>query len=149
MDLPFQTIFDELTARLSDGPMQFRFIVQPTMAAILGIRAGIVDARSGLPPFVWSLVSRQAASKSHLETALRHLAIPILIATVLDAIVQYIMFEHIRPLMALVVGTVLMALPYSIARGLSNRIRSRTGAREQRGNHRAQPVPHDLDAHRK
>jgi hypothetical protein len=130
MDMSFQAILDELSLRLTSGPFQFRLIVQPTMAAILGVRAGIADAESGAPPFLWGVLSRQAACKGDLKTALRHLTFPILIATALDALVQYLMFGHIHPLSALSVGTVLMALPYSAARGLTNRIQSRRARRE-------------------
>ena len=150
MDLSLKAILDELTIRVSTGPMQLRFILQPTMAAILGVRAGLVDATTGMPPFIWSLLSWRAVSKPHLEIALRHVAGPILIAAVLDAIVQYTMFRHVRPLAALIVGTVLMALPYAVGRGLSNRIKSRSvAAREQRAKHGVRPIPHDLDPHRK
>jgi hypothetical protein len=57
--------------------MQFRFILQPTMAAILGVRAGLVDATTGCRPPIWGLLSGRAVSKRHLEIALRHLAVPI------------------------------------------------------------------------
>ena len=34
-----------------DGPMRLRFMLQPTMAAIAGIRDGRQDARSGRAPY--------------------------------------------------------------------------------------------------
>ena len=131
MDLSFTAILDELTSRLSGGPFRFRLIVQPVMAAILGVRAGVADAKSGMSPFILGLLTRRAVSKSHVKTALRHLTVPVLIATVLDALVQYIMFGHIRPLTALIVGTLLMSTPYSLARALSNRVRTRRGVGPQ------------------
>src|SRR3954451_5380247 len=34
-----------------DGPMSFRFLIQPAMAILFAIRAGLRDARQGEPPF--------------------------------------------------------------------------------------------------
>jgi len=148
MDLSLKTLLDELAARVSDGPMQFRFVVQPVMAAILGTRDGFADAKTGTPPFVMALMLRQVDRRT-VQHALRRLALPILIASLIDAIIQFVMFQLVRPLTALIVGTVLMGLPYATARGFANRIRSRNAAREQRTDHGAQPVPHNLDPHRK
>src|SRR5262252_3042621 len=46
---------EDLPKRLT-GPGRFRFILQPTFAIILGIRAGKADARLGRPPYLYSLV---------------------------------------------------------------------------------------------
>ena len=150
MDLSLKTILDELMTRIATGPFQFRFILQPAMATLLGVRDGLADAKSGSPPFLWGLLSRRIASKGQFKTALRHLMVPVVIATVLDAVVQYLTFSHIRPLTALIVGTILMSLPYTTARGVANRLRSRRDtARKQRAKQGAQPVPHYLDRHSK
>jgi hypothetical protein len=36
------------------GTLNFRFILQPTVAAILALRAGINDARNGRPAYLWA-----------------------------------------------------------------------------------------------
>jgi len=102
--------------------MHLRFIVQPIMAAILGIRAGIHDSRQATPPFIWSLCTQSAGRKRQLKQAGEHLVIPLIVAIVLDGIVQYLLFQRIRVLGAVILGTILMGLPYSLARGLTNRI---------------------------
>ena len=102
--------------------MQVRFIVQPIMAAVLGIRAGIHDARQATPPFIWSLCTRPEGRKRQLKQALKHLMIPLIVAIVLDGIVQYLLFDRIRILGAVILGTLLMGLPYSLTRGIANRI---------------------------
>ena len=124
MDFSFTQISDELLARISSGPMQFRLIVQPAMALLLGVRDGLMDARLGSPPFLWGLLFHRDRLKPYLKSALRRLQVPIVVATLADAIVQYLMLGYVRPITAVIVGTLLMGLPYSIARGLSNRIRS-------------------------
>jgi hypothetical protein len=104
--------------------MYLRFVVQPIMAAILGIRAGIRDARQGTPPFIWSLCRQPEGRKRQLKQAMAHLAIPLVLAIVLDGIVQYLLFKWVRVLGAVILGTILMGLPYSLARGLANRVAS-------------------------
>ena len=46
---------EELPQRFT-GPGRFRFILQPMIAIFLGIRGGLVDAKSGKPPYVFSLI---------------------------------------------------------------------------------------------
>jgi hypothetical protein len=124
MDWSIKQVADELVQRVLEGPMQFRFIVQPVTAACLGIRDGLSDFRAGAPQFfpaLWHAHER----KTSWRTLLRRLRWPVLIATAVDAVVQHIMFGHLRPLSAVLVGTGMMALPYSAARGLANLIRSR------------------------
>src|SRR5262245_13338962 len=113
-------VLERLSARIA-GPMHVRFLIQPLMAILLGIRDGVREAHAGAPPFVWDLCTTEGRGRK-IARALKQLTIPILIATVLDGIVQYMLFREVRVLGALVLGTLLMGLPYSIARGLANRI---------------------------
>jgi hypothetical protein len=126
MEWSIQQVFDELIVRVREGPMQFRFILQPAMAAALGIRDGLADCRAGAPPLLTTLFSRGFGGMPWKKLLLR-LCTPILVATAIDAVVQVLMFGHVRPLSALIVGTTLMAFPYCGARGLSNRLRMRPG----------------------
>jgi hypothetical protein len=127
MDWSLKQVMDELVQRVLDGPMQFRFVLQPAMAASLGIRDGLADFRAGVPAILPALLTRAGDRASLWKMLLRRLRWSIFAATAIDAAVQYVMFRHIRPLSALIVGSALMALPYCIARGLSNGIRSRRG----------------------
>jgi hypothetical protein len=43
--------FVEGLARRLTGPASFRFILQPLIAAIAGVRDGVSDAKLGLPPY--------------------------------------------------------------------------------------------------
>ncbi len=111
---------NDLAARVT-GPMSFRFILQPAIALFLGIRDGLLDARAGTPPFVVDLILRPQNRARQLKTALHRLLTPIVIAVLLDAIAQYLIFHRVRPVAALLVGTFVMGLPYALARGISNR----------------------------
>jgi hypothetical protein len=46
-----QVFFAHLLARLS-GPGAFRFVLQPLVAVLLGIRDGRADAKAGRPPYL-------------------------------------------------------------------------------------------------
>lgn len=131
----FAQFLEKLVARLT-GPMHFRLILQPLVAIALGIRDGLKDARAGRPPFLMDLIVRPEGRRRQLKQALQSLIKPLIIAIVLDAVVQYLMFGAIYPVAAVFVGVVLIAVPYSLARGLTNRIVSgRTkamGARARR-----------------
>lgn len=112
---------ERLVARFT-GPMNLRFIVQPLIAIILGIRDGVHDAREGIAPFLWNLCTRREGRKRQLNKVLKRLLIPLIVAVVLDAIVQYMLFQRIRVLGAVIMGVTIMGLPYAFARELTNRI---------------------------
>jgi hypothetical protein len=56
MDHMWERIGSQLIARVS-GPMKFRLVLQPCMAAFFAIRAGLADVKAGKPPWFWELVS--------------------------------------------------------------------------------------------
>lgn len=124
-------ILDGIMARVT-GPMSFRFILQPLMMIILGIKDGLADAKAGSPPFIFDLVFNPEGRPRDFKNAFKSLVKPIIFATVLDLVAQYLIFKEVRHpavrlVPALVVGTLVMGVPYSIARGLSNRIATRRG----------------------
>ncbi len=116
----FETVVERVIARVT-GPMSLRFVLQPAMAILLGIRDGRLDARAGAPPFGWALVFMKGR-KAAVKSALSALLVPIIIGSLMDAIAQYLIFHQVRPFWALVMGTLVMGLPYIAARGISNRI---------------------------
>ncbi len=119
--------FGDMLARLH-GPGRFRFILQPTVAILLGIRDGRKDARRGAPPFLWALIFHKELRPQllkHMLTSVRNI---VSIAILLDLISQYMIFHMVRPGAALILGPVLIALPYACSRALTNRIARRRGA---------------------
>jgi hypothetical protein len=117
-------ILNRVLARLT-GPLKLRFILQPIMAILLGVRDGVNDAKAGRPPFLFSVLTDPKGHKHDIRKAMRSLLVPLVIATVLDGVAQYLLFGWIRISGALVVGAMLMGLPYVVARALTNRIVSR------------------------
>ena len=113
--------FHDLLARLS-GPGRMRFIFQPTVAILLGARDGRKDARSGAAPYLQALFSKGVDRSGLLRSAWASTQNLAMIAILLDMISQFLIFHEIHPGTALLVGPVLIALPYSASRGLTNRI---------------------------
>ncbi|HEY2547770.1 MAG TPA: hypothetical protein VGI46_16990 [Candidatus Acidoferrum sp.] len=122
--------FEDLLARLF-GAGRLRFILQPTVAALIGMRDGIKDAREGHPPFLLALRSGLAGKNALLRSAFKSIRDLMSIAILLDVISQFLIFRRIHPGAALLVGPLLIAVPYAVSRALTNRV-SRTRIRSAR-----------------
>jgi hypothetical protein len=117
----FSHSFIEDMPRRMAGPGRFRLILQPLMAIFLGIRGGIVDARRGRPPFISGVLLSQGFRQELLKSGFRTLVNLLLMSVLLDSVFQWMIYGSSHPGAALVVGPVLIAVPYSVARALANR----------------------------
>ena len=102
------------------GPGHLRFVLQPIVATLLGIRDGRSDALAGRSPYLTALVTgpgRLAAARS----ALAAVANLVLMAILLDLVSQWLILGTAYPGAALVVGPVLISAPYVLARALTCR----------------------------
>jgi hypothetical protein len=124
MDIFPRSFGEGLEARLT-GPGKGRFVLQPMVSIALGVRDGIADAKQGKPPYFIRVLFKSERKLYVLKTGLKQIAIPLTVGVVLDMILQWVIFQAMFLLPALLAGTILVALPYSIARGLSNRIARR------------------------
>jgi hypothetical protein len=113
--------FADMVARLS-GPGRLRFILQPAVATILGVRDGKRDARLGLPPFLWSLACHKVHKPYFLRSAVASVQDLVAVAILLDMISQFLIFRFVHPGAALLLGPVLIALPYALSRSMAHRI---------------------------
>jgi hypothetical protein len=111
---------EDLPKRLR-GPGRFRFILQPLIATIVGIRSGMGDARAGRPPYLLGLVTDREHRGELSRDGLRSIANLLLMGILLDSVFQWMILGQSYPGAALVVGPVLITTPYAIARALSNR----------------------------
>ena len=112
---------EDMLARLS-GAGRLRFILQPMVAIFIGMRDGIKDSRVGCPPFLLALVSHRERRTHLLRSALASVRDLVAVAIILDAICQFLIFGQVHPGAAFVLGPMLIAVPYSIARAFANRI---------------------------
>ena len=120
----FARIWDMLIGRI-DGPLTFRLIFQPTVAAILASRAGLKDAREGRAPYLWSVFTNRAHRRDLLREGWKDIGKVFIIAVVLDVIYALIVHRWIFPGQALLVGIVLAIVPYLLIRGPVTRIMRR------------------------
>ena len=121
MDFFPMSFTEGLEARMS-GPGKFRFILQPIMSIGLGIRDGIADAKQGNPPYFIQILFKSENKLVALKSGLKNAAFPLGLGVVLDLVFQWLIFHFLYVIPALLAVTILVALPYSLARGLSNRV---------------------------
>jgi hypothetical protein len=120
--IAFARFWHDLVDRTT-GPMKFRLILQPSIAAIIAILDGLRAVRDGRPPYVSMRVLRNPHEslgqiRDGLNVALNATARIIVLAVVLDAIYQILVLGTFYPVEALVVALLLALVPYMIIRGL-------------------------------
>jgi hypothetical protein len=104
------------------GPLTFRLILQPLVAAIAGLRAGLRDAREHRPIFFWSLFHEPANRRERLKSAWGDLARLFLVVASIDVLYQLRVFHWVYPGETLLVCTALAIVPYVLIRGPTNRV---------------------------
>jgi hypothetical protein len=114
-------VWDGLIGRIG-GPMTFRLILQPLMAGILAFRAGLKDARSGRPPFLWTVLTDPTQRMRLIREGWKSIARVFLLAIVMDVIYQWIVQRWIYPGETLIVAVMLAVVPYVVLRGPVTRI---------------------------
>jgi len=119
----------QLLARVS-GPMKFRLVLQPCMAAFFAIRSGLADAKTGRSPYFWTMVSDPKERGELLKEGWKSVSKVFILAIVLDIIYQVIELHFVYVGEAILVAFILAILPYLILRGLVTRIARRTRATE-------------------
>jgi hypothetical protein len=115
-----QAFLEDLPKRLT-GPGRFRFVLQPLVATLLGIRSGLADARAGRPPYLLGLLTDKPHRRELARDGLSTVANLLLMGILLDSVFQWMILGASYPGPALVVGPVLITAPYAITRALSNR----------------------------
>ena len=126
----FQRIWHDLVAR-PDAPMRFRFILQPLMVAIIAIRHGLEDARTGRSPYFWTMLGNPRERAQRLNEGLNATARIIFLGLAMDAVYQVIVLGQFYPAEAVIVALLFAFIPYVIIRGPAARIARRR--------HRASP----------
>jgi hypothetical protein len=107
------------------GPMTFRLILQPLVAATLGLRAGLKDARQGRPPYLWSVITEPATRWAVLREGLRDITRICVLASFIDGVYQYAVLHWFYPMETVLVVLVLAVVPYTAVRGPVNRLAGR------------------------
>jgi hypothetical protein len=112
----FSRIIEDLVGRVS-GPMKFRLILQPVMAAIFAIRSGLKDAKQNKPPYFWALFTDPEHRRDMMRDGWKSVGRVFILGIIMDAIYQFIVFRWFYPLEALLVAVILALIPYLLIRG--------------------------------
>jgi len=107
------------------GPMTFRIILQPLMATLLAVRAGLKDAREDRPPYLWTILTDATQRGPLIREGWKAVARVFVLAIVIDVIYQWIVQRWIYPGETLIVALVLAVIPYLVLRGPVNRLARR------------------------
>ena len=130
MDHLWMRVATQLAARVT-GPMKFRLVLQPAMAAFFAIRSGLADAKAGRPAYFWSLVSNSAERDAMIKDGWKNISRVFILALVLDFIYQAIELHFVYVGEAVIVAFVLAIVPYVILRGPVMRLARRYYARQR------------------
>jgi len=117
-------VWEQLAGRI-EGPFAFRFVLQPLVASILAIRAGVADAQDHRAPYLWSVLSNPLERPQLIREGLKDVLRVFVFAILLDVIYQVIVFRWVYPLQSLVVAALLAFVPYVLVRGPVTRLKSR------------------------
>ena len=123
---------EDLPARFT-GRGRLRFILQPTIAILLGVRGGLADVRAGHPPYLLGLLVAGEGRRELLRSGLAAIRNLLAMGIILDLAFQVVLYGSVHPGAALVIGPILICAPYALSRALTNRL-----ARWSRG--RAGPI---------
>jgi len=114
-------LWQEIAAR-PDGPMAFRFYLQPAMSIIYAIVSGLTDAREHKPPYFWALFTEPAQRVALMRDGWKSVRNVFLLAIVMDLIYQIMVLRGWRPGEGLIISIVLAIVPYLLVRGPVNRL---------------------------
>jgi hypothetical protein len=117
----WQRIVEDLFARL-DGPLHFRFIVQPLMAIIFAVIDGVKDAKAGKPAYFWALLSAPERRKELVKEGWKSVGKIFILAIILDVVYQLKVHSTVYPGEMLIVAVALAIVPYVVLRGPINRL---------------------------
>jgi len=123
-------LWADLIAR-PGGPLEFRFLLQPLVAAVLAVRDGLSDARAGRSPYFWTLVHDPAHRRELFREGVKATVRVVLLGVAIDALYQFKVHGTVYPGEALGIALLLGFVPYLLIRGPIDRI----ARRRRGGNH--------------
>jgi hypothetical protein len=111
----------------SSGPLHFRFVIQPVVATVIAVKAGLRDAREGRTPFLWTLATDASARKGLIRSGWKDIGRMFTLALLMDTAYQLFVLREFHPLQSLIVAIAVAVVPYTLVRGIVTRVARRTG----------------------
>jgi hypothetical protein len=124
------------------GPMTLRLLVQPAVAILFAVRAGIQDARENKPTFLGCALSNPSSWRARMRQSWMDVGTVFIVALVLDAIYQIAVQSGIFTLELLITATVLALVPYMVLRDLVARVARWAGV----GKHSDRSIANDQES---
>jgi hypothetical protein len=124
----FSSQFLADVAQRFTAPGRFRFVLQPALAVLVGVRGGLADARAGAPPYLFGLLLGAGRRWDLLRSGGAAIGTLLAMGIILDVAYQLIVVHAVHPGAALVVGPILICTPYALARALTTRLARRRAA---------------------
>jgi hypothetical protein len=118
----FSRQFLEELPRRFTGSGRLRFILQPTVAIVLGIRGGLADAKAGNVPYLFGLILGAGRRRELLRSGMAAVRNLVALGIMMDIVFQLVLYRSVHPGAALVVGSILICLPYAVSRALTRRV---------------------------
>jgi hypothetical protein len=130
MDEMWTRIGTDMIDRVS-GPLKFRLVLQPLMAAFFAIRSGLADAKAGRSPYFWALLSERGHREYIMKDGFKSVGKVFILALALDVVYQIIVRRFVYPGEAVIVAFILAIVPYLILRGIVTRVARRKDVRRE------------------
>ena len=116
-----------------EGPLSFRFLLQPAIAIFFAVRDARKDAREGKTPYNWAVLSGSKNWRERLMSGWKSVGKVFIVAICMDFIFQYVvsrssgLSEYLGsrafdPVGALQAGLILAVVPYLLIRGPLSRL---------------------------
>ncbi len=105
-----------------DGPMRFRFVLQPVMAMIAAVHDGLKDARAGRSPYFVTMLRSRQERLGLLREGVNATARIILLGIAMDVVYQALVLGTFYPNEAVMIALLLAFVPYLVLRGLVRRV---------------------------
>jgi len=112
---------EELPQRFT-GSGRFRFILQPMVAIVLGIRGGLADAKGGNPPYLFRLFFGAGSRNELLRSGAAAIGTLLGVGIIMDIVFQLVLYHSVHPGAALLVGPLFICFPYVLSRALTTRL---------------------------
>lgn len=92
------------------------------LAILLGVRGGLADARAGNPPYLLGLVFDAGRRRELLRSGAAAIGTLLAMGIILDVVFQLVIYHAVHPGAALLVGPILICVPYALSRALTTRL---------------------------
>jgi hypothetical protein len=121
MEEPLMRVWDMLIGR-EHGALAFRLVIQPMVAALLAIRAGLRDAKAARPAYGWALATDPAHRRELAREGWHDVVWLFIVAVIIDLIYEIIVLRWIYPGQALIVAAIVAFPSYLLIRGPADRL---------------------------